>query len=176
MIQEVAQRLSATIRSNDFVGRFGGDEFIVIAEQITDAGEAGALASRLLEAIAEPLPGLDGKVITASIGIALVRSNTIEAREAIRDSDAAMYAAKRSGRDRCVFSEAGHQAQAGRRLQLARELRGAEVRGEMHLVYQPVFALATMEIVGVEALARWTSSTFGEVPRPSSSRSPSARE
>ena len=163
MIQEVAQRLTATIRTNDFVGRFGGDEFIVIAEQITEPGEAGVLASRLLEAIAEPLPGLDGKVVTASIGIALVRSNTVEAREAIRDSDAAMYAAKRSGRDRCVFSEAGHQAQAGRRLQIARELRGAEVRGEMRLVYQPVVALPAMEIVGVEALVRWTSSTFGEV-------------
>jgi diguanylate cyclase (GGDEF)-like protein len=163
MIQEVAQRLSRTIRGNDFVGRFGGDEFIVISEGIADPTEAGGLASRLLEAIAQPLPGLDGRVITASIGIALVRSNAVEAREAIRDSDAAMYAAKRSGRDRCVFSEAGHQAQAGRRLQIARELRGAEMRGEMRLVFQPVFALRTMEIVGVEALVRWTSQTFGEV-------------
>jgi EAL domain-containing protein (putative c-di-GMP-specific phosphodiesterase class I) len=67
------------------------------------------------------------------------------------------------GRDRCVFSEAGHQVQTGRRLQLARELRGAEVRGEMRLAFQPVFALRTMEIVGVEALLRWKSPTFGEI-------------
>jgi diguanylate cyclase (GGDEF)-like protein len=163
MIHEVAQRLSHTIGAGDFVGRFGGDEFIVIAEGITETAEAGELAGRLLEAIAQPLPVLDGTVITASIGITLVRSNAVDAREAIRDSDAAMYAAKRSGRDRCVFSEAGHQAHAGRRLQIARELRGAEVRGEMRLVFQPVIALPTMEIVGVEALLRWTSPTFGEV-------------
>jgi diguanylate cyclase (GGDEF)-like protein len=163
MIHEVAQRLSLTIREHDFVGRFGGDEFVVIAEGIVDAAEAGELASRLLEAIAQPLPVLDGKVITASIGIALVRSNAVDAREAIRNSDAAMYAAKRSGRDRCMFAEEGHQPQAGRRLQIARELRGAEVRGEMRLVFQPVIALPTMRIVGVEALLRWTSPTFGEV-------------
>jgi diguanylate cyclase (GGDEF)-like protein len=163
MIREISQRLSSTIRGNDFVGRFGGDEFIVIAEGITDPDEAGRLGARLLDAIAQPLPGLDSTVVTASIGIALVRSNAVDARQAIHDSDTAMYAAKRSGRDRCVFSEVGHGVHAGRRLQLARELRGAETRGEMRLVFQPVFALPTLEIVSVEALLRWTSPTFGEV-------------
>jgi EAL domain-containing protein (putative c-di-GMP-specific phosphodiesterase class I) len=93
----------------------------------------------------------------------LIRSNTVEPREAIREADEAMYVAKRSGRDRCVFAETGHQVQAGRRLQLARELQGAEARGEMRIVFQPVVALPGMQIVGVEALLRWTSPTFGEV-------------
>jgi diguanylate cyclase (GGDEF)-like protein len=163
MIREIGQRLSKTIRENDFVGRFGGDEFIVIAEGISDPEEAGRLGARLLDAIAQPLLGLDSRVVTASIGIALVRSNAVDAREAIRDSDTAMYAAKRSGRDRCVFSEVGHGVHAGRRLQIARELRGAETRGEMRLVFQPVVALPTMQIVGVEAQLRWTSPTFGDV-------------
>ena len=163
MIHEVAQRLAHTVRGNDFVGRFGGDEFVAIAEGITDPEQASGLASRLLEAVAQPLAGLDATVVTASIGIALVRNDAVGAREAIRDADAAMYVAKRSGRDRCVFSEAGHPVQAGRRLQLARELDGAGVRGEMRLVFQPVVALRTMEIVGMEALPRWTSPTLGEV-------------
>ncbi len=163
MIREVAQRLLTTVRANDFVGRFGGDEFIVVAESIGDPIEAGHLGERLLNAIAQPLPGLGARVITASIGIALIRTSGIEAREAIRRSDTAMYEAKRTGRDRCVFAEVGETARAGRRLELARALHGAEARGEMHLVYQPVISLPSRKVIGVEALLRWNSPTLGEV-------------
>ncbi len=163
MIREVAQRLTTTVRDNDFVGRFGGDEFIVVAENIGDPIQAGHLGERLLGAIAQPLPGLGARVITASIGIALIRTSGIEAREAIRRSDAAMYEAKRTGRDRCVFAEVGETARAGRRLELARALHGAEARGEMHLVYQPVISLPSRQIIGVEALLRWNNPTLGEV-------------
>lgn len=163
MIREVAQRLLGTVRDNDFVGRFGGDEFIVVAENIGDAVQAGQLGERLLGAIAQPLPGLGARVITASIGVALIRTSSIEAREAIRRSDTAMYEAKRTGRDRCVFAEVGETARAGRRLELARALHGAEARGEMHLVYQPVIALPSRQIIGVEALLRWKNPTLGEV-------------
>ncbi len=163
MIREVAQRLLGTVRDNDFVGRFGGDEFIVVAENIGDAVQAGQLGERLLGAIAQPLPGLGARVITASIGVALIRTSNIEAREAIRRSDTAMYEAKRTGRDRCVFAEVGETARAGRRLELARALHGAEARGEMHLVYQPVIALPSRQVIGVEALLRWKNPTLGEV-------------
>ena len=162
MIREIGLRLSVAV-DGAFVGRFGGDEFVVIAEGLTDPEDAGRLGARLLDAIAQPLPGLDSTVVTASIGVSLIRSNAVEAREAIRRSDAAMYAAKRSGRDRCVYSEVGYGVHAGRRLRLARELRAVETRGELSLVYQPVVSLPAMEIVGVEALLRWTSPTFGEV-------------
>jgi diguanylate cyclase (GGDEF)-like protein len=164
MIREVAQRLLGSVRTEDFVGRFGGDEFIVVAEAIGDPIKAGELGERLLSAIAQPLPGLGARVVTASIGVALIRSSGIEAREAIRRSDAAMYEAKRTGRDRCVFAEIGETARAGRRLELSRALHGAETRGEMHLVYQPVIALPSREIIGVEALLRWNNPTLGEVP------------
>jgi diguanylate cyclase (GGDEF)-like protein len=164
MIREVARRLSKCMPPTDFVGRFGGDEFIVIAESASDADEAGRLGARLLDAVAEPLPGLGSRVITASIGIALIRTSAIDAREAIRRADAAMYRAKQTGRDRCVFAEAGATVRAGRRLEMARQLRGAETRGEMHLVYQPVIALPTRQTVGVEALLRWDSPALGTVP------------
>ncbi len=163
MIREVAQRLLGTVRENDFVGRFGGDEFIVVAENIIDSVQAGQMGERLLGAIAQPLPGLGARVITASIGVALIRTSGIEAREAIRRSDSAMYEAKRTGRDRCVFSEVGETARAGRRLELARALHGAEARGELHLAYQPVISLPSRKIIGVEALLRWNSPTLGEV-------------
>jgi len=74
-----------------------------------------------------------------------------------------MYEAKRTGRDRCVFAEIGETARAGRRLELARALHGAETRGEMSLVYQPVIALPSRKIIGVEALLRWNSPSLGEV-------------
>ena len=164
MLREIAERLSANVRANDLVGRFGGDEFVVITEGMADPEEAAELGLRLLEAISRPFPGVEPTVVTASIGIALVPTNNVEARDVIRDSDSAMYAAKRSGRDRCSFFRGRQTVRTSRRLQLARELRGAEVRGELRLVYQPVLALPTLNIVGVEALARWTSATFGEVP------------
>ena len=164
MIREVARRLASTVRGTDFVGRFGGDEFIVVAERLNGPDEAGELGAKLLDAVAQPLPGLGSRVVTASIGIALIRSTAVDAREAIRRSDKAMYEAKRTGRDRCVFAEVGETARAGRRLEMARALRGAETRGEMHLVYQPVICLPARKVVGVEALLRWDSPTLGPVP------------
>jgi diguanylate cyclase (GGDEF)-like protein len=161
MIREVALRLSGAVGEKGFVGRFGGDEFIVIAEGLTDPDAAGELGADLLEAVARPLPELDSTVVTASIGIALVRGNAVDAREVIRTSDAAMYEAKRSGRDRCVFAEAGHAPQVGRRLRLTRMLRAAETRDELSLVFQPIVSLPTMEVVG--ALLRWRNSAFGDV-------------
>ena len=163
MIREVALRLSKCVQDADLVGRIGGDEFIIVAESVSDPVMARELGARLLECVAQPLPGLQSRVVTASIGITLVRGNDIDAREAIRRADAAMYEAKRAGRDRCVFSEIGESAPAGRRLQIARELRGAETRGDLRLVFQPVIALPSREIIGVESLLRWISPTFGEV-------------
>jgi diguanylate cyclase (GGDEF)-like protein len=163
MIREMGERLSAAIGTNDFVGRFGGDEFVVISEGLGDPEEAAQLGRGLLDAISQPLSGVDSVVVTASIGIALVRSNAVDAGEAIRESDSAMYAAKRSGRDRCAFFEGDQRVRTGRRLLLAQELRGAEIRGELQLVFQPVVALTSLEIVGVETLLRWLSPTFGEV-------------
>ena len=164
MIREVGDRLSRAVRSSDFVGRFGGDEFVVVAEEIATEEEASKLGFRLLEAISEPLPGIDSTVVTASIGIAIMGGCRADAREAIRRADSAMYAAKRAGGDRMVFFSGSRRTHEGRRFALARELRDAETRGELGIVFQPVFELATNEIAAVEALLRWDSPTLGMVP------------
>jgi diguanylate cyclase (GGDEF)-like protein len=163
MIREIALRMSKTVGEDGFVGRFGGDEFIVIVEGLPGHEPAGDLGARLLEAVAQPLPGVDSVIVTASIGIGLIRSNSVEAREAIRRSDAAMYEAKRLGRDRCVYADIDHGDLVGRRLRLTRLLRGAETRGELSLLFQPIIALPSLDIIGVEALLRWTNPGFGEV-------------
>ena len=164
MIREVAGRLPPALRADDFVGRFGGDEFVAIAEGIADAEQAAALATRLLEVTSAPLRGLDGKIVTASIGIALV-DGAVDTAEAIRRADTAMYRAKQSGRDRCsfFFEANGEGLPERRRVLLTRELRAAEAHREMTLAFQPVFDAAGDEIVAIEALARWTSPTCGEV-------------
>ncbi|MGH2855943.1 MAG: putative bifunctional diguanylate cyclase/phosphodiesterase [Solirubrobacteraceae bacterium] len=163
MLQEVARRLQGAVADNDFVGRLGGDEFVVIAEQVGGEDEASSLALRLLERVSEPIAALDGTVVTASIGIGVVAQPDVTAIEAIRQADGAMYEAKRAGRDRCVFSTGDRRVHTGRRLALARELRGVELRDELSLALQPVFAVSGGEIVGAEALLRWDSPRFGQV-------------
>ena len=163
IIREIGERLSCTIRGEDFVGRFGGDEFIVIAEAMPDEEQAAALGHRLLDAISRPLPGIDSRSVTASIGITLLGGADLAAREALRQADSAMYDAKRAGRDRCAFFAGSRLAPAGRRLAIARGLRGAELRDELSLVFQPVFELPGGEVAAVEALLRWSSPQLGDV-------------
>ncbi len=163
MIREISQRLAGVVRGSDFVGRFGGDEFVIVAEGVADEDQAAKLGFRLLETISQPVPGIDSSVVTASIGITLLSDADSDAREALRQADAAMYEAKRGGRDRITFFGGNRRSQEGRRLALVRELRGAEMRGELGLVFQPVFELETDDVVGVEALVRWNSPVLGPV-------------
>jgi diguanylate cyclase (GGDEF)-like protein len=161
LIGVVATRLSAAVRADDVVGRFGGDEFIVLARGVNDAEEAAEIGARLLDAVSNPLEDV---AVTASIGVALVSGpGAPDAREAIRQADSAMYDAKRSGRDRvCFFGDAAN-ARTGRRVTMTTDIRGAAARGEMRLVFQPLFEIADGELLGVEALLRWTHPELGEV-------------
>ena len=161
ILREVGKRLSAVLRADDFVGRFGGDEFVVIADGFNQE-RAAELGARLLEAISEPLLEVESAV-TASVGIALITGAAPDAREALRQADSAMYSAKRAGRDGYSFFEGSRRARSPRRLSLARELRDAEMRGEMSLLFQPVFELAGSRVVAVEALVSWSSPALGEV-------------
>lgn len=162
ILREVSARLSATVPEGCTVGRFGGDEFVVVAEHV-DRVVAGELATELLEAIAKPHPEAENYVITASIGMALARNANVDAHELLREADSAMYAAKRSGRDRCAFYDGGQRVRSGRRVCLQRELRSADVRGDVWLAYDPVIDLASRAVVGVEAMPHWRSPTYGEV-------------
>jgi diguanylate cyclase (GGDEF)-like protein len=164
MIREISGRLSATLARGDFVGRFGGDEFVVVKHEVADDTEATELGFRLLDAISKPLAAIQSTVVTASIGIALITDAGIDAPQAIRQADNAMYTAKRAGRDRCSFFGESKPSRAGRRQSLVRALRDAEVRDEMRLAFQPVFELASSKVVAVEALLRWNCPKFGEVP------------
>jgi diguanylate cyclase (GGDEF)-like protein len=97
VLRRVAGRLQSAVRITEAVGRFGGDEFVVIAEGVAEIESAAALADRLLAKVAAPLPNMASVSLTASIGIALVNGVTTDAREALRQADRAMHVAKRAG-------------------------------------------------------------------------------
>jgi diguanylate cyclase (GGDEF)-like protein/PAS domain S-box-containing protein len=159
LLQAVAPRLRAHLRPGDIVARFGGDEFGILVDRLTDEDEAVAIADRVAGAFSESysMGGAD-HFVTASIGIAIARPTgrePVDAELLIRDADAAMYRAKERGRGRCEIFDAEMRARAVRRLETERELRHALDREELELHYQPVIALGSGEIVGQEALVRW---------------------
>jgi diguanylate cyclase (GGDEF)-like protein/PAS domain S-box-containing protein len=158
LLRQLAGRLSAQVQPGDTVGRFGGDEFVVVVEDV--GGEAGALdaAKRLLATIEGGLEvGGQPVRVSASIGVAIAGPGTddVGPDAMIRNADAAMYRAKEAGRARVwLFEETLHE-EAVRRYELEQGLRAALDSGELTLVYQPFVRLADGRVLGVEALLRW---------------------
>jgi diguanylate cyclase (GGDEF)-like protein/PAS domain S-box-containing protein len=159
----VAQRLRETVRPSDTVARFGGDEFVVVCEQLPDPCEASTVAARLSAAIEEPMV-LDGRevVVTASVGVAVATADaTVDGL--LRDADAAMYRAKDRGRARVEVFDEGLRGRAAERLELEGALRRALGAGELQLAYQPIVRVDTEAVIGCEALLRWRHPVRGLV-------------
>ncbi len=138
------------------LARPGGDEFVVLAEELRDPSDAIRVAERIREKLIIPFD-VDGHeiVVTASIGIAFSSDTSTEAQGVLRDAEIAMYRAKSTGKARCeVFDNAMH-AGALKRLQLETDLRKGVERGEFLVYYQPIVSLRDGRIVGFEALSRW---------------------
>ena len=161
VIRAAAMALSGAMRPGDTLGRFGGDEFVAVAEGV--APEAAAGFGERLRAAVEDVGARAGMPVTASVGLALVDAGC-EPDEVLRRADGAMYAAKRAGGDRVVSFEEALRPQVARRLRLASALRGAAEREELRLVFQPIYALADGRLDGVEALLRWDMGALGAVP------------
>jgi diguanylate cyclase (GGDEF)-like protein/PAS domain S-box-containing protein len=155
MLVEVAWRLANTLRPNDTVSRFGGDEFTLLCEDI-DEPAAQSVAERIARTLMEPFV-IDGRELfaTASIGASICREPHLEAEAMLRDADVAMYRAKDQGRSHFVIFDGGMRSRATERLDLENDLRRAVDRGELRLHYQPLVELDTGRIFGVEALVRW---------------------
>jgi len=160
----VAERLRACLRPADTAARLGGDEFAVLVDDATSVTEAKALADRVIATLEVPFVLGDKQVfVHASIGIAMAAGGTADAEELLRNADAAMYAAKASGRARyAVFERSMHTA-AVRRLELDAELRAAVASEQFLLHYQPELLLADRRVVGLEALLRWEHPDRGVV-------------
>lgn len=164
VLLEVAQRFRRALRPSDLIGRFGGDEFVVVASDISGPEEAEAISRRLHDILSTPVLA-DGRIITvnASIGIALSSASASSSEQLIGDADIAMYEAKASGRNRSVLFDATLRARASQRFDMTADLRHARRRRELRLEYQPILGLNDNEIVGVEALVRWEHPGMGRI-------------
>jgi diguanylate cyclase (GGDEF)-like protein len=161
LVRAVAERLANALRREDTLGRLGGDEFVLLWNGLKSREEAASLGARLLAILGRPFT-VDGRTlsVSASIGIALYPADGREFAELLKHADAAMYAAKESGRAAFRFFEPSLAARATERLELANELRGALSRSELLLHWQPVVQ-GSSTIVGAEALVRWRHPTRG---------------
>ena len=156
MLVAIAGRLSEAIRPGDTVARFGGDEFVVLAEEIEGADAAGAIAGRLRRAVARPLQIAQSELfVSVSVGIAVVDRDGADPEALISDADAAMYRAKATGRGHQVVFDQGLRAEAVERLDTETALQRALDRRELRIHYQPIVDLADRRVVGYEALLRW---------------------
>ena len=152
----IAERLAVALRPGDTVARFGGDEFVVLCEDLVSPHDAIAIAERVDQAITGPFVIDDTEVfIGVSIGIALPDDADAEPETLIRDADAAMYRAKDRGRARWEMFDNAMRASAVDRLDIENALRRALERHELRVFYQPLIDLRTGLIDGVEALLRW---------------------
>lgn len=158
LLEKVADRLREATRKEDSIFRFGGDEFVVILEDLGSSADAGSIAQKILDVFAEPisLAGFDLDV-TASVGVTVFPDDQEDSDELLRNADNAMYAAKEAGRNQFAYytQELGNNALAY--LSLEARLRSAIEHEELQLAYQPQFRLSDGLLVGLEALARWPS-------------------
>ncbi|MBE9160951.1 EAL domain-containing protein [Tychonema sp. LEGE 06208] len=180
LLVAIARRLEACLRPGDTVARIGGDEFVLLLEDIDGVNEASSIVNRLQQQITSPIL-LDGHevFITASIGIALSSDEDLETTNLLRDADTAMYRAKKLGRARHEVFNSSMHAHALRLLQLENDLRRAiesirdqaieqecnpctrsglpplSAAPQFIIHYQPIVSIANNTINGFEALVRW---------------------
>lgn len=159
----IAGRIGGVVRGHDLVARFGGDEFVLLLEDVAGVDEAAAVAERVCWAVGQPivLSGGHELVASVSIGVALTEPGKT-ADDVLRDADVAMYEAKeRRGGVFKVFDQNLMGTRSSERLEIEADLRRGLERDELEVYYQPFYSLGEERIVGAEALVRWRHPTNG---------------
>ena len=160
----VATRLRRSVRDDDLVARFGGDEFAILARQLSGAEEATSIALRVIREFDEPVTiGSTEHPIGVGVGIALIPRDGQDDDEILRKADIALYRAKASSGSNLCFFEPAMDAHIRERDLIERELRVAIGAGAILPFYQPLIDLRTKQVIGFEALARWTHPMLGDV-------------
>jgi PAS domain S-box-containing protein len=174
LLIQIGSRLVACLRASDMISRSprkdckdidtgemtlarpGGDEFVVVAEELRHPSDAIHIAERIHRVLGSPFD-LNGHkiVVTGSIGIVLSANASAEAEGVLRDAEIAMYRAKNAGKARWDVFDKGMHTSALNRLQLETDMRQALGRGEFRVHYQPIVALEDERVIGFEALTRW---------------------
>ncbi len=164
LLKTVGERLNTVIRTHDTVGRYGGDEFVVLVESKARGMRLDSLARRIIESLHKPIE-LEGFgpsfCVTASIGVAFGRYATPE--DLLRDAHMALFAAKAAGKDRYTLFNANMRSVIEGRGVLENDLNRGLEEGQFSLLYQPIFDLNSQGVVAVESLLRWQHPTKGEI-------------
>ncbi len=160
----VSNRLRNALRDADTIGRMGGDEFVVLIDGAAASPAPELVAERLLDVMRQPFV-LDGAamplMVNASIGVAIGdRSNP---EDLLRDADVALYQAKAAGKNCYEIYDPEMRTEIQQRIEIAFDLRSALAEEQFHLVYQPIYNLEDLRIVGVEALLRWQHPKRGTI-------------
>ncbi len=174
LLRQVAGRLQDSLRPGDSLmhtsdfahvaARIGGDEFVVLLDDIRGDLDAEIVASRLIDVLSMPY-SIDGHKVNSSVSIGIVTNSHAadDADSVLRDADIAMYEAKRAGRARYVMFEPSMRQQVSASVALENDLRQALEQNELFVVYQPLVDLQTGAFVGMEALLRWRHPQRGMV-------------
>lgn len=164
LLQQAAERLKNCLRDADTIARQGGDEFVVLIEQLSEAQDLDGMGRKILHCLSQPFILLGQEFhVSASIGISVYPQDGSDANTLLRNADVAMYRAKEQGRNTFQFYAAENNIHSIERLALENSLRRALERNEFEVYYQPKVDAQTHRIVGAEALLRWKHPELGLV-------------
>jgi diguanylate cyclase (GGDEF)-like protein/PAS domain S-box-containing protein len=164
MLQEIATRLKQVLRAVDVAARFGGDEFVIFIEEVSDPSHVAIVAQKILTNIIKPITIMGREYrITASIGICMFPKDAEDEQSLMKNADIAMYLAKEEGKNNYQFYSENIKSKSLGRLSIETNLRWALERNELSLHYQAKVDFKTNVITGVEALLRWQSPYLGSV-------------
>ena len=161
----VANRISKVLRQSDILTRMGGDEFIIISQNIKNKKEPARISHKILKILHDPIE-LEGHTlnISASIGISIYPDDASDNATLIKHADNAMYHAKELGKNNFQYFTQKLSEDVHQRLHLEQALQGALKNRELYLHYQPQYDLKSRKIVAAEALLRWDSPELGFIP------------
>ncbi|EKQ55402.1 MULTISPECIES: bifunctional diguanylate cyclase/phosphodiesterase [unclassified Clostridium] len=164
LLKEISDNILSSINDNVIVSRYSGNTFILFMSDIIDIQEVVALCNRIIKSFENPNIVEEKKIyLTASIGISLSPDHGIDYNTLLKNADAAMYEAKKNGKNECDFFDDNLSAELNRVYSLQKGLRTALQNNEFYVMFQPKVSLDDSLVNGFEALARWESNEFGPV-------------
>jgi diguanylate cyclase (GGDEF)-like protein len=164
LLQQVASRLYSTLRNNDTISRNGGDEFVVVMEELNDTNEAIHVAKKIIASLTETFEIQSHKIhLGVSVGISIYPTDGETPLVLLRNADTAMYRAKKAGGNQLQFYDESMSRQLRNRLELEHELHDALEDQEFYLEYQPQISCLTGLTTGFEALLRWKNKKYGDI-------------
>ena len=161
---EVSKRFKAVMRNNDLICRQGGDEFLILIDNISTIDNLIKVVKKIMESITDPIVYKNQKIhLTISIGISLYPNDGKTIGDLLKNADSAMYKAKDEGRNGFKFYTKAMSQEVMKRVLLENKLKDAIINEEFVTYYQPQYNAINDKLIGIEALVRWKSSQTNQL-------------